>query len=568
MPGVGGQFDMQGEFFNVKRDGFATLEEMNTYPDTSVPHGFVSYCQETGNRYQYFKGAIYGLENKWIRLIDIREVEYNDIDDVRIGGIYYVVDSASPGGNEGSTLIVAQYRDEKCGQFFFRHENLKYRTYKTDNGYDWYWTEWEIGGNGKSAYEIALDNGFAGNENAWLDSLKGPTGARGATGAPGQDGSPGKSAYDIAVSNGFTGSQADWLLSLKGEKGDPGTCSDGTPGTGEGLTEAQKTFLGVSGDLQTESKVSLPSAINEVKEEVGKVWNKVGNTMTIDQKVTYDKISSGIYGIGVTALGSGTIKINNVNRDLSAGYNELLIDGIFAIESLASDKNILSIDWITTNADITRLAFNGAELLNRLNISFCVFNSVNMQINAKSLTEINFDTCIFKGISSLRFSTCDSLYSAKINAKIKVNTLQNFFMGRNYLLKDLCISNFDTSDCTSFQYAFFRLDKLERLDLSGIDTSKVNHYGAAFDGSNMQLKDFLAPKPNTCKATVSFGQCPNLTVGATYSKPSVDSIIDWLYDYVAKGETTTNTITFHSTVKNALSQTQTDAITNKGWTIA
>ena len=49
-----------------------------------------------------------------------------------------------------------------------------------------------------------------------------------------------------------------------------------TPGTGEGLTEAQKTFLGVSGDLQTESKVSLPSAINEVAGEVQKVWNEVG----------------------------------------------------------------------------------------------------------------------------------------------------------------------------------------------------------------------------------------------------------------------------------------------------
>lgn len=33
----------------------------------------------------------------------------------------------------------------------------------------------------------------------------------------------GKSAYEIAVMNGFEGSEAEWLASLKGEKGDAGT---------------------------------------------------------------------------------------------------------------------------------------------------------------------------------------------------------------------------------------------------------------------------------------------------------------------------------------------------------
>ncbi|HEU4769900.1 MAG TPA: hypothetical protein VFS77_21220, partial [Pyrinomonadaceae bacterium] len=31
-----------------------------------------------------------------------------------------------------------------------------------------------------------------------------------------------RSAYDIAVSNGFKGSEKDWLASLRGPKGDPG----------------------------------------------------------------------------------------------------------------------------------------------------------------------------------------------------------------------------------------------------------------------------------------------------------------------------------------------------------
>lgn len=42
---------------------------------------------------------------------------------------------------------------------------------------------------GKSAYQIAVDNGFKGTEKEWLASLKGP---KGDTGQPGQKGADGK----------------------------------------------------------------------------------------------------------------------------------------------------------------------------------------------------------------------------------------------------------------------------------------------------------------------------------------------------------------------------------------
>ena len=41
------------------------------------------------------------------------------------------------------------------------------------------------GTNGKSAYNIAVDNGFTGTETEWLESLKGNTGEPGAPGADG-----------------------------------------------------------------------------------------------------------------------------------------------------------------------------------------------------------------------------------------------------------------------------------------------------------------------------------------------------------------------------------------------
>ena len=58
------------------------------------------------------------------------------------------------------------------------------------------------GENGKSAYEIAVEQGFEGSKIEWLTSLRGPKG------------SDGLSAYDIAVKNGFEGTESEWLNSL------------------------------------------------------------------------------------------------------------------------------------------------------------------------------------------------------------------------------------------------------------------------------------------------------------------------------------------------------------------
>jgi len=129
------------------------------------------------------------------------------------------------------------------------------------------------GTNGKSAYEIAQDNGFVGSQTEWLASLKGEKGEQGLqgiqglqglNGADGKDGingvdgkngidglngkdgingvdgkngidglngkdgingvqgEKGQSAFEIAVNNGFNGTELEWLGSLKGDKGDTG----------------------------------------------------------------------------------------------------------------------------------------------------------------------------------------------------------------------------------------------------------------------------------------------------------------------------------------------------------
>lgn len=63
------------------------------------------------------------------------------------------------------------------------------------------------GADGKSAYEVAVEQGFVGDVNMWLESLIG-------------EGEPGKSAYEVAVDTGYIGTIEEWLESLKGARGE------------------------------------------------------------------------------------------------------------------------------------------------------------------------------------------------------------------------------------------------------------------------------------------------------------------------------------------------------------
>ena len=96
------------------------------------------------------------------------------------------------------------------------------------------------GADGRSAYEVAVNNGFGGTEQEWLASLKGEKGEQGEAGAQGEQGiqgergekgergeqgADGKSAYEVAVDSGFIGTEQQWLQSLKGVDGTPADLS-------------------------------------------------------------------------------------------------------------------------------------------------------------------------------------------------------------------------------------------------------------------------------------------------------------------------------------------------------
>ncbi|MGR6906152.1 pyocin knob domain-containing protein [Lysinibacillus sp. BSL11] len=175
------------------------------------------------------------------------------------------------------------------------------------------------GPKGKSAYDLAVEKGFVGTMEEWLESLKGEIGPPGLDGPPGptgQDGKDGiginplgelqsedelpstglpgdmymiqgdmyvwqentsswknvgpiqgpegKSAYDLAVENGFVGTMEEWLESLKGEIGPPGP--DGPPGPPADLTEINQKV----DDLQTD----VTEHLGQMKPKVDNSWQK------------------------------------------------------------------------------------------------------------------------------------------------------------------------------------------------------------------------------------------------------------------------------------------------------
>lgn len=98
----------------------------------------------------------------------------------------------------------------------------------------------------------------------------GAAGADGADGAPGADGADGASAYDIAVAEGFVGDEAAWLASLVGADG-----ADGAPGA--------PGADGADGSDATVTDTAIAAALGFTPANVTDVLNsQTGTTYTLD----------------------------------------------------------------------------------------------------------------------------------------------------------------------------------------------------------------------------------------------------------------------------------------------
>ena len=99
----------------------------------------------------------------------------------------------------------------------------------------------------------------------------------------------GKSAYQIAVENGFKGSEKDWLLSLKGEQGY-------TPYIGENgnwFINGEDTNISASGRVKISSKKdSQEIIIDEENKTISSVINGISTIIANYSDITPIKESS------------------------------------------------------------------------------------------------------------------------------------------------------------------------------------------------------------------------------------------------------------------------------------
>ena len=130
---------------------------------------------------------------------------------------------------------------------------------------------------GKSAYEVAVENGFNGTEAEWLASLKGATGAPGANG---KDGTDGKTPYVGDNGNWYIGADDTGKPSRgeKGEKGDTG--AQGIQGE-QGIQGVQGE-KGEKGDTGAQGPQGLQGPPGEAGAD-GKTPNlTIGSVTTLD----------------------------------------------------------------------------------------------------------------------------------------------------------------------------------------------------------------------------------------------------------------------------------------------
>ena len=203
------------------------------------------------------------------------------------------------------------------------------------------------GADGKSAYQIAVEKGFVGDETAWLASLKGEKGADGVIGA---DGADGKSAYQIAVEKGFEGDETAWLASLKGAdgaqgidgakgeagpqgpageagpKGDPGEAGPQGPAGEKGadgifdiahqyasLGTDAKDVIGSINEILAMVKKMLPSETASDKMYYGYIPYEVSGVIDNYTEITKDMITrSGKTVISANAERIGKVSVGNV----------------------------------------------------------------------------------------------------------------------------------------------------------------------------------------------------------------------------------------------------------------
>ena len=213
-------------------------------------------------------------------------------------------------------------------------------------------SEMQTGANGKdgrSAYEIAIENGFVGTAAEWLESLKGRDGKDGLPGKDGKDGADGLPGRD--GTNGKDG--------LPGKDGRDGI--DGKDGVSPDLTnypdtDAVKTLIqdAVQPLLEKAHTHENQSALDQITVAKIAQWDGFGTQINgLSTKVTVysEKVENNTSRIGTAERTLESLQKQIDNLTSGRNYTVLFQSGQNAISTYASNLSMILDGRYQTMAD-------------------------------------------------------------------------------------------------------------------------------------------------------------------------------------------------------------------------
>lgn len=168
------------------------------------------------------------------------------------------------------------------------------------------------------------------------------------TGADGQDGADGKSAYQIAVDNGFTGTEAEWLASLQGNDGQGGVTTVTAPLTiTGGGTTADPYQIGInSGNITSPSgEITVAGGTDATFQDVSLsiTDGAITTEKLADQSVTAEKLTAGAGTDSRVGIADAEGHVTYVDLETAVQANQQntsLADGInTTVSSTVSENN-------------------------------------------------------------------------------------------------------------------------------------------------------------------------------------------------------------------------------------
>lgn len=211
----------------------------------------------------------------------------------------------------------------------------------------------DFSGNGSIASPLSAEVKVSADSNNALELRSG--GLFAPTGSVGPAGNPGKSAYTIAVENGFSGTETEWLASLKGT---PGTGVPVGGATGQVLTKVNGADYNVqwSSPVGGSTYIEATESVNFTGLGTSGSPYKLNSVISTDNGNALESRATGLYAPGIPNGGStGQVLTKNsgINGDYSwltpaggGGSGVEVVKGRF-VYSTSGDGSVASIDLPT-----------------------------------------------------------------------------------------------------------------------------------------------------------------------------------------------------------------------------